>query len=126
VFKASLIRDYVYYISGKIGRSQICAKPTYLRCQTEKSRNFWVEKAELRKRNQTFFSGWCLPMNRVTRLGEFSPIGRLFSLASLLKITEVAQLLFPHNQLRINFDKKLVGQHFGRLSFHKLIWSPCP
>jgi hypothetical protein len=26
-------------------------------------------------------------------LGEFSPIGRLFSLASLLKITEVAQIL---------------------------------
>jgi hypothetical protein len=24
----------------------------------------------------------------------------------------------------INFDKKLIGLHFGRL-FHKLIWSPC-
>jgi hypothetical protein len=29
--------------------------------------------------------------NRVTRLGEFSPIGRLFSLSSYLKITKVPQ-----------------------------------
>jgi hypothetical protein len=33
--------------------------------------------------------------NRVTRLGDFSPIRLLFSLASLLKITEVAQILGP-------------------------------
>jgi hypothetical protein len=32
-------------------------------------------------------------MNRVTRLGEFSPIGWLFSLGSLSKITELAQIL---------------------------------
>jgi hypothetical protein len=31
--------------------------------------------------------------SRVTRLGEFSPDGRLFTLAILLKITEVAQIL---------------------------------
>jgi hypothetical protein len=30
---------------------------------------------------------------RVTRLGEFSPIGRLFSLASLLKSKEEGQIL---------------------------------
>jgi hypothetical protein len=39
-------------------------------------------------------------MARVIRLGEFSPIGRLFSMGSTLKITEVAQifdhLLFSH------------------------------
>jgi hypothetical protein len=36
---------------------------------------------------------------RVTRLGEFSPIGWLFTLGSFLKMTEVAQifgLLFPN------------------------------
>jgi hypothetical protein len=31
--------------------------------------------------------------SRVTRLGEFSPIGRFYSLGSFLKITEVAQIL---------------------------------
>jgi hypothetical protein len=29
--------------------------------------------------------------SRVTRLGDFSPIGRLLTLGSILKITEVAQ-----------------------------------
>jgi hypothetical protein len=45
---------------------------------------------------------------RVTRLGEFSHIWRLFILRSRLKITEVAQifkLLFPQFQLCINCDK---------------------
>jgi hypothetical protein len=32
-------------------------------------------------------------VNRVTRLGEFSPIGYLFSLGGFLKITEIAQIL---------------------------------
>jgi hypothetical protein len=66
-------------------------------------------------------------ITRVTRLGEFSPIGRLFSFASILKITEVAQvlgLLFSKVPVSINLDKKLDGLHFGRL-FQKLIWSPC-
>jgi hypothetical protein len=30
--------------------------------------------------------------NRVTRLGEFLPIGRLFSLGSVFQITKVAQI----------------------------------
>jgi hypothetical protein len=50
-------------------------------------------------------------------LGEFSPLGRLFSLASLLKFTEVAQilgLLFPKCQLCINFDKKIVWATFSK------------
>jgi hypothetical protein len=64
-----------------------------------------------------FFQG------RVTRLGEFSPVGRLFSLGTCLEITEIVQflgLLFP--KLCINFDKG-VGLHFGQF-FRKLIWSP--
>jgi hypothetical protein len=32
-----------------------------------------------------------LPVNRVTRSGEFSPIGRLLSLGSFLEFKEVAQ-----------------------------------
>jgi hypothetical protein len=54
---------------------------------------------------------------RVTRLGEFSPIGRLFSLESYLKITKVGQIFWatflPQQMFCINFDKKWVGQNFG-------------
>jgi hypothetical protein len=35
-------------------------------------------------------------LNRVTRLGEFSPIGRLFTLGCVRKITEVAQIYGLH------------------------------
>jgi hypothetical protein len=63
---------------------------------------------------------------RVTRLGDFSPIWRLFTLATFWKITEVPQIfgmLFPCLILCIKFEKKWFGLHFGRLC-HKLIWSP--
>jgi hypothetical protein len=45
----------------------------------------------------------------VTRSGEFSPFGRLFSLGRLSKITQLAQisgLLFSTVKI-INFDKKM-------------------
>jgi hypothetical protein len=57
---------------------------------------------------------------RVTRLGEFSPIGRLFTLGSVMKITEVAKhfgLLIKTETVMYSFDKKWVGQHFGLLFF---------
>jgi hypothetical protein len=39
--------------------------------------------------------------NGVTRLGEFSPIGRLFTLGSILLITEVAQIfVLPFSKLK--------------------------
>jgi hypothetical protein len=63
----------------------------------------------------------------VTRLGEFSPIGWLFNLFSVLKIAEVVNIFglrFQRFNLYINFGKKRVGRHFGRF-FHKLIWPPC-
>jgi hypothetical protein len=47
----------------------------------------------------------------VTRLGQFSPIGRLFASGSFLK-TEVAQSfghLFPPLKFYINFDQKMWG-----------------
>jgi hypothetical protein len=47
----------------------------------------------------------------VTRLGEFSPVGYLFSLDSLLKMTEVFQilrfLLHGKSVVLCNFDKKM-------------------
>jgi hypothetical protein len=61
---------------------------------------------------------------RVTRLGEFSHIGRLFSLVGVYKITAVARivgLLFPWDILCIN-SEKMVGLHSWRFS-HKLVWS---
>jgi hypothetical protein len=47
---------------------------------------------------------------RVTRLGEFSPFGRLFSLDYFLKITEVAQLwhLLFYKKICINSANTLV------------------
>jgi hypothetical protein len=64
-------------------------------------------------------------LSRVT-LGEFSPIGRGFSLGIFPKITKVAQiygLLLSAEKIHINFNKQWVGLHFGRI-FQKLIWSP--
>jgi hypothetical protein len=63
---------------------------------------------------------------RVTRFGEFSPFGWLFTLCSFVKIIEVAQnnsaTLF-HGKSYVLIFKKWIGLHFGRL-FHKRIWSP--
>jgi hypothetical protein len=75
-------------------------------------------------------SGQILPEVRVTRLGEFLPIGWLLSLSYNLIITEVAESLdlhtfFPRNLLCINFYEWWFGLQLGWL-FRKLIWSPCP
>jgi hypothetical protein len=63
---------------------------------------------------------------RVTRLGEFSPNGRLLSLGSYFENGRSSSnfvLSFSRRKVFIHFDKKCSGQHFGRF-FHKLIWSP--
>jgi hypothetical protein len=65
-------------------------------------------------------------LGRVTRLGEFSPLGWLFTVDNFYKIKEVAQnfiLLFPRKSCGFLFVKKWVGLHLGWL-FHELIWSP--
>jgi hypothetical protein len=58
-------------------------------------------------------------MIRVTRLGEFSPIGLLITLGSFLKITTVAKhlgLLFSTawNYICVYFEKKRLGLQNGR------------
>jgi hypothetical protein len=50
-----------------------------------------------------------LRISRVTKLGEFKPNGRLFSLVSFLR-TKVAQHFWPC----VNFDKNWIGPNFGR------------
>jgi hypothetical protein len=53
---------------------------------------------------------------RVTRLGEFSPNGRLFSLGCYMKITEASHiywLLYSMVKLKHKLKQKYVGQHFG-------------
>jgi hypothetical protein len=56
---------------------------------------------------------------RVTRLGKFSPNGQVFTLGRFLKMTEIAPsfgaTFFPKYRLCIDFDKKIVGLHFGRI-----------
>jgi hypothetical protein len=64
-------------------------------------------------------------VTRVTRLGDFSSIGWLFSF-SIFLITEVWHfigLLFMKYKLPNNFDQNWVGLHFGR--FLKLVWGRC-
>jgi hypothetical protein len=63
---------------------------------------------------------------RVTRLGNFSPVGRLFTLRTFLKIAEVAHmfgLFFP----TVKFIYVLIFQTMELAIFwaflHKLIWS---
>jgi hypothetical protein len=63
---------------------------------------------------------------RVTRVGEFSSIGRLFTFDSFLKVTEVAQnfkLLFSHGKSYVRVLTKMGWVKFGSI-FYKLIWSP--
>jgi hypothetical protein len=55
------------------------------------------------------------PLNRVTRFGELSPIGTLFSLGRSLKIAEVVQIFGPlFSTDSVYFDKIRVGAQFGR------------
>jgi hypothetical protein len=52
-------------------------------------------------------------------LGKISPIGRLLTLGSFVKITKVDKifgLLFPPKKARVNFDKKSAGLHLGYFS----------
>jgi hypothetical protein len=59
---------------------------------------------------------------RVTRLGEFSPLGWLLSLGSYLKMSKVkrgtnfwATLFHETSSEHINFDKNVLGFVFGHL-----------
>jgi hypothetical protein len=65
--------------------------------------------------------------DQIGRIFAYLHIQWFFTLGSVSKITEAAQilgLLFPRYQLRMNIYKQSVGPNFGRL-FRKLIWSPC-
>jgi hypothetical protein len=63
---------------------------------------------------------------RVTRLGEFSPFGRLFSLGSFLKGPEAAEIFGP--RFSAEKDKNELRHKTGLAPcwafFHKLIRSP--
>jgi hypothetical protein len=64
----------------------------------------------------------------VTRLGEFSPFGRLFSSGSFFEKYRSCpkfRATFIHGKSYIwIITPKLLGPHFGRFG-NKLIWSPC-
>jgi hypothetical protein len=59
-----------------------------------------------------FFVLKILSRDRVTRLGEFLPFGRLVSLGSFLNI-KVAQMFGPRSKLIINYDKNGLGHTLG-------------
>jgi hypothetical protein len=59
-------------------------------------------------------------ISRVTRLGEFLPYGRLFSLGSFLKMIKVAQiigLLFSTGQDRYDFGHKMGWAFFTKNAY---------
>jgi hypothetical protein len=81
----------------------------------------WQWKCVKIKENQKIPGSLPSP-DRVTRLGDFSHNGRLFTLGSFFfKIKVVAQI-FSKFRTCINFDQKCFGLHFGSF-FQKLIWS---
>jgi hypothetical protein len=65
---------------------------------------------------------------RVTRLGEFSPLVKLFSFAIFCKLQMYVARnvgpLFPHKRVYIFRTKNALGFLLGDF-FHKLIWSLC-
>jgi hypothetical protein len=62
--------------------------------------------------------------SRVTRLGVFSPVGRVFTLGSFMKITEVAQIFvqsfFLDNSYALILKKNCLGCILGNF-FHKYL-----
>jgi hypothetical protein len=57
------------------------------------------------------------PKSRVTRVGEFSPLGQLFAMGNILKLTKRAKnraVFFKENGYVILILTKCVAQHFGR------------
>jgi hypothetical protein len=65
-----------------------------------------------------------LVAGRVTRLGEFSPIGAIVFLEKFVGGKFLGSLNFcgTVTYLCVNFDPKRLGLYFWRF-FHKLIWS---
>jgi hypothetical protein len=58
----------------------------------------------------------------VTRLGEFSTMGRLFTFRQFFQNQPNFGCTFSRKKLRINFDNKWVEHILGQF-FHILIWS---
>jgi hypothetical protein len=67
-----------------------------------------------------------LATDRVTRLGEFSPLRLFLSLGNFKQITRIGQILgplFAPKSYVLNFTKHGSGFILGRF-FHNSIWSP--
>jgi hypothetical protein len=73
---------------------------------------------------RAFFHLWI----RVTRLGEFSPFGRLLTLGSFFfnyrSGLNLMATFFTWYKLCMDFDKNCVWPNVGR-RYRELIWSPC-
>jgi hypothetical protein len=82
------------------------------------------------EKNANFFAEICRKLQKIviiTLTSNFRPLGNCFLWAVFFNCKSSPQIwvLFPRLRLGINFDKKIVGLHFGRI-FHKLIWSHVP
>jgi hypothetical protein len=71
-------------------------------------------------------SYYLLVSSRVTRRGEFSPIGRLFTLGSVFYDTSspIFRRHFPKEKVLYQFRQKMgCATYIAADFFHKLIWS---
>jgi hypothetical protein len=89
------------------------------------SANTLFRESSLRNERQVGDTIWT--GSRVTRWADFSPRGRLFTLASFFQMVENSPnfvLLFSWLKVCINFAEKSLGQHFLGDFFNRLIRSP--
>jgi hypothetical protein len=94
-------------------------------------KKFDVRKNWRRKKNSSFrrhrkFHSKTVLFDRVTRFGRIfdQVLQTLGSFFNLQKSPTFSGYFFPRLGLRINFDEKWVGLHFGRL-LHELVRSHC-
>jgi hypothetical protein len=93
-------------------------------------RIMYINNTDLCRRDQKLLGAKVFePCYRVTRLGEFSPIGWLFTLGGFVEFYRRALIcgtIFPTGEVVHWFwPKKSVGLHLGPF-FHKLVWSHWP
>jgi hypothetical protein len=68
---------------------------------------------------------WPEAIGRVTRLDEFSPLGRLFTLGSFMIIVEDAKMVYFHSKkYALIFTKFRVGLYFGPYIFTNSLGHP--
>jgi hypothetical protein len=87
---------------------------------------FWVSLFNLEAMS-AYSSAWLVLINRVTRLGEFSPIGRHISVGIFYRISSNNWACFFHDKSYVLIFKKMNWATFGAtfLQTHLVTLSSC-